>query len=268
MDAKISLTTKCNAKCRTCPVWQKPGETISFERFKELWDRMMLAPMVNRVLLNNTGDLYNIPDNMRYLLYIEQHRYKFTVMTTNAQLMGYVPSIDHLIISFNGGNKKTYEHTTGLPFDEVVQTIKRKYPLFSRVGQVELHCLIWDGNEGSEADLQELWADFPGRVRLSYKYDNQMKEDHTLKQYQRKDRIPCDYLDMLSIHPDGKVISCAHDFDAVTDFGNVFSDPIALTGMHPERIRKKQEHLDGIYSGICEKCNYNTPDEGKIVYIK
>jgi|GEM_PF-5346867 len=267
MDAKVSITTACNFRCKTCPVWEYKGQHMDVDKFKLMWMKLMLSDKISRVLLNNTGDMYVHPDHKEIFDYIETHKYKPVIMTTNAGMMDYIPKIDLIIISFNGGTKESYEYTTGADFDKTVKRIKSFYPELSH-RNCEIDCLMWDGNEGTEDDLKELWKDFPGRVRLSYKYDNQMKEDHTIKKYVKTKRVYCDYLNMFSIMPDGKVISCAHDFEAKTDFGNIFTEEIDDLVNNKNRKEKQHEHFEGIYLDICKKCNYNTSIEGKIVYIK
>jgi len=267
MDVKLSLTTHCNAKCRTCPVWSIPGRDMPWEVFTNIWSKINASKLVSRILLNNTGDMYVHPDHIRMFEYIEQHHYKPIIMTTNAAGMDYVPAVDLIIISFNGGTKGSYEYTTGLSWDEVTATIRSHYSELAR-RPLEMHMLAWDGNAGTEQALVEYWHDFPGRIRVSYKYDNQMRDDHTLPQYRRTDRIPCDYLDMISVMPDGRVVSCAHDFHAVTNFGNLYTGTVAGTIKHPNRLQMKAEHARGEFRGLCAKCNYNTPIGDRVVYLK
>lgn len=266
MDAKLSLTTHCNARCKTCPVWEYTGKHIDVDSFKLLWTKLMLSDKVHRILLNNTGDMYIHPHRKELFDYMSSHKHKPIIMTTNAAAMDSVPAVDLLIISFNGGTKETYEFTTGLPFDKTVARIKSFYPQLKNV-YCELHCLMWEGNEGTEDNLKELWQDFPGRVRLSYKYDNQMKEDKTISKYKRETRVYCDYLDMLSILPDGQVVTCAHDFAGETNLGNALTDQIDDIIFNQMRIKKQREHRDGNFSGLCADCNYNTGVDGKIVYL-
>lgn len=267
MDAKISVTTFCNAKCKTCPVWSLPGNHIKYDDFIIMWDKLMKAPEVSRILLNNTGDMYVHPKRREIFRYIEEHKYKPVIMTTNGAAMDYVPKIDYIVISFNGGTKETYEYTTGLDFDRTVKTIKSFYSDLRRI-PCEIDCLIWEGNKGTEKDLEKLWSDFPGRIRISYKYDNQMKEDYTLKEYKRESRMYCDYLNMLSIMPNGQVVSCAHDFEMKTNWGNVLTDSVSELIVNKNRQKKQAEHRKGIFTGLCEKCNYNTSIVGKIRYVR
>lgn len=268
MDAKLSVTTRCNAACATCPVWQYAGEDMTVANFQLLWEKLMASSLISRVLLNNTGDLYNHPESRRILQYVERHRFKPVIMTTNAGEMDYVPKIDVLIVSFNGGTKETYEATTGLSFEEVKANIRSHYTELRNIPVLEMHCLMWEGNAGTEDALLETWRDFPGRIRLSYKYDNQMKDDKTLPPYRANHRVPCDYLGMFSIMPDGHVVSCAHDFKKETNFGNVFDADLETVVMHPARLMKIREHKNGVFSGLCANCNYNTPLGDRIRYIK
>jgi radical SAM protein with 4Fe4S-binding SPASM domain len=268
MNCKISVTTKCNATCRTCPVWELPGQDMLYEDFVKIWEKVNNFHGVTKILLNNTGDMYNHPDRMLIFRHIEENKKKYVVMTTNAGEMDYIPAIDELIISFNGGNKDEYEYTTGLSFSRTVQTIKNFYPDFYKLKNLEMHVLVWEGNKENIHKIHEVFDDFPGKIRLSYKYDNQQKEDYTLPEFQRKNRIECDYLDMLNIWPDGRVIMCAHDFKGENVFGNVLTQEIEEILHSPQRMKKKFEHAQGLYVSLCANCNYNTPTWGKFKYIK
>lgn len=270
MRVKLSITTKCNAECITCPVWEYPGQNMKYNDFTLIWDKINFDRRVTYIMLNNTGDMYNHPDRMKIFKYIEEHLTTAPVaMTTNAGMMDYVPQIDQIFISFNGGNKESYEYTTGLDFEETVSLIRSHYSELEKIPNVEMHCLIYEGNEGCEKDFTELWSDFPGRLRFSYKYDNQGETDYTLDKYKTPERIPCDYLyDIISIMPDGKVVSCAHDFEQSTDYGNILLDDMETIIFNRLRWVKIEEHKKGHYTGICENCNYNTGDSGRIVYAR
>lgn len=268
MEAKISITSGCNARCATCPVWKHKPYTMRLADFKVVWGKLCTSNLVDRIMLNNTGDLYTIPNHIEYLQYIEDHINKPVLMTTNGELMDYVPAIDTLVISFNGGTKETYEATTGLPFESTVENIRAHYKALGKVRVAEIHCLMWTGNAGTEDALLRLWDDFPGRIRVSYKYDNQMSVDRTIAAYKTTERVPCDYLDKISVAPTGKVISCAHDFGFITDFGDLITGSVQQTMDNYMRRRKQAAHKAGEYLGICEKCNYNTPLGDRIRYIK
>ncbi len=273
MDCKISVTTKCNAQCATCPVWQYEGENMSVSNFIIIWNKIMTDPRISRVLINNTGDMYVHPDRAALWAQIEAVRYKPIIMTTNAAAMDYVPNIHELIISFNGYDKKSYEHTTGLPFEETRDRIRSFYgDIAEKTSNAEIHCLIWKDTFAPLAEdrLRDLWGDFPGRVRISYKTDNQQTRGIEGAEGYESDheRVPCDYLDKINILPDGSVNMCAHDFGASIIFGNLLTDSVFGTMMNPDRLRKKALHAARSFAGLCENCNYNTSDAGKVFYVR
>lgn len=270
MDLKISVTTRCNAKCITCPVWTYPGEDMSVENFFKLYYKALNSQIITRILINNTGDIYNHPDRKAIFGLLKKYHQKPLIMTTNAGLMDEVPDIDVLIISFNGGTRETYEKVTGLNYNETLRNIRKAYKeIIDKHIYAEINCLIFEDNKGTEKDLKKLFSDFPGRVRVSYKYDNQMKEDRTLLAHKTFRRIPCDYLGMFSVLPSGKIISCAHDFEGKTDFGDAFSDQsFEMLMVNRARMTMIHKHKMLSFEGLCEKCNYNTPIGNRIVFLK
>lgn len=275
IEAKISVTTRCNAHCVTCPVWEcqaEHGADMSFDEFRVIFDKLNQSPNICKIMLNGTGDLYLLPDHRRMLEYIEQAPKmsgKVIAMTTNGAALDYIPAIDHLVISFNGGTREIYEKTTGLSFDQTVENIRRLYPDMRKCRRVEIHHLCYSGNAGDEKDFYRLWQDFPGFLRLSYKYDNQHRDDLTIDSMKSDKRTRCDYLDKLVILPGGRVHFCNHDFKHETVYGNILEQDIVSLFRHPDLVMKRLEHDKKQFKGICENCNYNTPDApGKIFYIK
>lgn len=271
MVAKIAVTTHCNGRCKTCPVGfleSRYGETMPFDKFVLLWDILMASPRVGQILLNGTGELYVLPDHVRYLQHVEQHKQKPVILQTNAELLDYVPMVDTIVISYNGGNKDAYEYTTGMSHDQMVHNVRRHYPQLALVPDLQLHTLICEHNANSEGELLTTWSDFPGRIRISYKCENQLGRDWTLPAYRTGERVFCDYLDGLSIWPDGTVISCAHDMTRQTVWGNIFEDGVEGVLQHPDRLQKQREHVAGQWTGLCEHCNYNTPIGDRVRWIQ
>ncbi len=270
MDAKISVTTRCNARCKTCPVWTLQGDDMPAGVFKEIYKKLMTDPRIDRILLNNTGDMYVHPDRARLWEIIEATMYKPVILTTNAAEMDYCPKVTKIIISFNGYDKASYEYTTGLPFDETVANIRSFYDDLSELN-AEIHTLAWGDIyvPNIEERVRDLWGDFPGRVRVSYKTDNQQEHDIPgAPVHQAEARIPCDYLDKVNIWPDGSIIQCAHDFRGEGRFGNILTTSVFGSILHPDRMKLKAQHAVGAFPGLCATCNYNTPTDGRIVYVR
>lgn len=266
MDAAITVTTECGAKCKTCPSWQRFTREMQPEVFKYIYTKLNADNITRRILINNTGDIYFHSHCMELFNIIESLKKKPVIITTNAAYMDYIPNVDEFIISFNGGDKKSYEYTTGLPFEKVLKNIYKNYEIFKDI-KAEIHCLIWEGNRGCENRFKKLFKDFPGRLRISYKYDNQFQKDYTLDKYKKNKRIVCQYIRELSINIDGTINSCAHDFEGATNWGNIMQNEVHELVSNNKRRKKYQEHKHGIFKGLCKNCNFNTPVDERVYYV-
>ena len=245
---KITLTNRCNARCKSCltPQLKEHGSMPP----KEL-HRVLADTVAGYVSFNNIGEVFTNPELVSALaseLPELRKRGIRTGITTNGLLSTPLP-VDDYVVSFNGWGKQSYEDMTGLPFEDVVANIRK----LAKVQQgLQIHYLSVDGEAEHEMMFVNLFKDLKVPLRISRKVENQFG---LLDRPQEK-RIPCDYLDMKCINWNGDTILCAHDFRGEV----VLTDEL--------RARLKQEHKQGIFTGLCEKCNYNTKTEGKIFYAK
>lgn len=277
MDAIFAVTYSCGTACKTCNTWMLKG-TMPIDRFRVAWDKLMAAPEITRVLLNGLGDLNTLPDAVEYLRYIESHRTKPVVFTTNAKVIPYVPAVDVYICSFNGGTREAYERTMGLDFDRVQANIRAHYQDFAcKVGRAEVHMVVWSGNRGTEEAFGKLWSDFPGRVRLNYRATNIPAKWAAPEELPpaKEPQVYCDNLDVITVQPSGAVELCFcgystdfTDLEAAPVFGDIFEDSITALANAPARTRYRAEHCKGIFRHPCDKCNYNVALDRKLVYLK
>lgn len=224
------------------------------------------ASKTDVVQFNCVGDVLCLPNSQEYLDRIKVCPLP-KAMTTNGLFLKELPDVDQLVISFNGGTLEAHRLVTGMDSEVVLENIRRLYP--KMVGKaVEIHCLICKLNEGTEENLLRIFEGFPGKIRVSYKCENQGgTQDWTLKGFVVTERIPCDYLDGIVIDASGKIIQCSHDFEAITDFGRV-GEPVSDLLKNGERLRKRAAHRTGVFTGLCARCNYNVPVTNQIVYLK
>lgn len=268
VETKIDITTACGAKCVTCPSWKQKPETMSLERFGELWTKLMDSPMIDRIMINGTGDITAVDGWEKYFAIMAADHRKYTIMTTNGTYLSSIPDgLDELVISFNGATKESYEMTTGLPFEDTVKQIRDRYPEMGKLKRLELHCLIWKETDGDQDKFMELWHDFPGYRRVSFKVENQNEEYFGVERAKQEQRIPCDYLQKLIIRPDGRVAACNHDWHNESNFGNVFADSLPELIRSPKRAEMITKHAFADYGGICERCNYNVSAQGLVHYV-
>lgn len=243
---------------------------MKYEDFIVIWNKIIKEGRIHKVILNNVGDLYYHPECVKILKYINRNRRDnlWITLLTNGSKMNFIPQINELLISFNGGNNSAFEQVTGLSCDRVTYNIKYHYNMIKQnVNQAELNILIFKDNAESEKDIKKMWNDFPGKVRISYKYDNQGGKDLTLKKYKSDKRIFCNYLDLLSVDWNGNVIMCAHDWNRENIWGNFLQVDYDDLFKHPLRIEKIKEHGREEYTGLCENCNYNVSEKGLIKYV-
>jgi len=265
LTVKISITTRCNSRCKTCPIWKLQPQDMAYDDFVKIWDKLNSNPHINKIILNNTGELYLHPDYLKILKYIENNSKKYIVMTTNGSWFPYIPKIDNIIISFNGGTKDSYNRMTGLDFHKVFANIRNNFEnMMRKISKIEIHCLICELNKNTEREFVRLWKRLPAKLRISYKYDNQFGADLTIDRYKESKRIFCDYLNILSISPTGQALMCAHDFSSSTSWGNILQDSVFDLMTHPLREKKRLEHSDSKFLGLCEKCNHNQCTDGLV----
>jgi len=266
MDCKINVTSRCNAKCRTCNTWKLEGQDMSVNLFQKIIKKINTFN-INNVIISGIGELYYHKEHLDIFKAMKKLKCNTTIQT-NGSLIDKIPDVKSFIISFNGGDKETYERTTGLNFFNTVNNIKSKYKLFKKNTLYELHGLFYEGNKEGIESFKKLWEDFPGRVRITYKYDNQFGENKTIEKYKRDKRELCDYLTMLTIDSKGRVVLCCHDIYSCSALGNFIDRSKEEILGHKDRTEIINKHLKGEYPWLCAKCNYNIEKEGLTNYVK
>lgn len=164
-----------------------------------------------------------------------------------------------IVCSINAVTPEEFDQHIGIAggLDRVVENIRW---ILAEHGTVEIHSLQWEGNPDPDERLLELFGDSHARIRVSEKVENQCG----VLGAGPHDRIPCDYLNGITISPDGRLRQCAHDFFSTEILGHYEDIPAALVRRDVIRNHHRQKQ----YYGICENCNYNTATPGKIRWIK
>jgi MoaA/NifB/PqqE/SkfB family radical SAM enzyme len=145
------VTSRCNAKCRTCFYWQelnRPGDlsfdeidtlTRTMPRFRELWlsggEPMMrprLAEIIQRFYQRNQIRTLNLPSNGLF-------------RDRLVRLMEFVTaSLPRLKVNLNlalDGFAATHDRIRGVPgnFDHAMRTIEALYPVRERNPNIRIH---------------------------------------------------------------------------------------------------------------------------------
>lgn len=270
VDFKMSFTTRCSARCVTCL-----NHTIT-EHCELEWDVFekyiravaeLAIPNKKTVWFYNIGEAYLHPHFVPWcekaIRLLKKRGIKTGVVTNGADMdRGGVPEgIDYFEISFNAGERKTYEMITGLAFDRVYANINRLYHAgeFGKAGQTSIRLLCFDANAGQEEAFRNLFRKMHGvKYRMNYMYDNQFEETEYTGVIERKQRNPCEYLtNKVLLYPNGDINLCAHDFCDSVVFGNLKEDSLQEILRGEKRMRLIREHEAGKFAGLCEKCNFN-----------
>ena len=100
------------------------------------------------------------------------------------------------------------------------------------------------------------------KYRFRYGYDNQYESTDNKgrpEQYSQKiTRVPCVYVtNIVTIYPNGDVVRCCHDFFDKYSYGNLNDRSLFAILTSEGRKKVYDDHYNGRYMGICEKCDLN-----------
>lgn len=260
---KINITDHCGARCTTCRQHLcQPKRTMTPWLFEEILDRVY--GQSRDLFINGTGDYLCLENHQAYSDVLLEFLRKrpappappMVSVTHNGNTYGRAGIYAHMIVcSLNAVDPDAFDEHIGIPggLDRVVRNIQQ---IIADHRHVEVHSLKWAGNPDPARRLMELFGtEVP--IRISEKVENQGQT--------RVDepRVPCDYLDGLTINPDGNIRLCAHDFDSHHILGHVNDLEAAVA----ERNTVRERHRRGEFTGLCRHCNYNVATPRRIYYI-
>ena len=131
---RISLTDRCNFRCRYCmpeqPQWLPKAQLLSFEEIVRV-ARVMVADGIDHIRLTGGEPLLRrgVVDCVRALDGLRAHGLQRISMTSNASLLAPLAAalkaagLDDLNISFDSADAATFERMTGRPLAPVIQGI-------------------------------------------------------------------------------------------------------------------------------------------------
>jgi radical SAM protein with 4Fe4S-binding SPASM domain len=239
---------------------------MDFDFFKHLVD-ISCEKKIGFVHLYGVGESYLVDDINKYFNYALKKYSEYgvdTILTSNGERITQIPhGLSEVIISFNAGKKETYERITGINFDRTVQNIYRLNKEGQLGNNVIIRMLVSKETESEVESFYNLFEYIDAHLELSYKFDNQHNEieNQTISNliYNIDSRVPCNYVTRgINVCWNGDVILCPHDFESEYIYGNLYDQ--TWEDILNSELRKKMlhEHNKLIFTGLCEKCNYNT----------
>jgi hypothetical protein len=268
MQIKVTISDKCGAHCTTCPQWSvTPRQLMTPAFYAKVLDAIW--PHCHSLCVNGSGDYLSQPNHQEYSDVLAERMPRggiFANVTTVGGWTGTTPRITASAIycSLNATTPAEYDQHVGVAggLEKVVDNFRA---LIATHGNIEVHSLKWEGNPHPEENLLRFFGDTHARIRISEKVENQLTcAKHVGIGELAIARIPCDYLNGLTVLPDGRVRMCVHDWSSTVILGDVWDIPACLEKREPLR----QQHREGIYPGVCASCNYNVDECPPIYYIK
>ena len=269
VDFKMSFTTRCPARCTTClnPTITEHYD-LEWDVFKKYIEEIIQLDIPNkkRVSFYNIGEVYSHPHFVEWCEWaipLLHEKGIFTDVVTNGFNITAIPKgIDSFEISFNAGKKETFENITKISFDSVYHNIISLYDKgeFKKAKRVIIRMLCFDENANEENDFKNLFKHLKGvRYRFNYLYDNQFGETKHHGLVERIERVPCSYItNKVNLYPSGDLNICCHDFKKTVVLGNLKSNSLLEILQGDARMHLFNQHNELVFSGLCEKCNFNS----------
>lgn len=194
--------------------------------------------------------------------------------TTNGSLMTdakardlFAAGIDHVVFSFDGSTKETFERIRiGGRFDEVVSNIRRFAAINQEVRSegnrcaVQVDMLISDLTEGEVPAFHAMWSDIA--ITQAHPIDNwagqlDLPEEFGARRMPRQDgdRYPCNLMWKTAyVSSGGEAILCCHDYKLKSKLPNVHQK--SLKDIWRDEIRtERARHVAGDFtSPACNAC--------------
>ena len=238
------IVEEIGKKAPMCEIWP----TFYGEAFilgDELWDRLDYADKVGckNLVLNSNGSLLHKNDNIMKVL--------------NSPLKRFILSLD-------GFKKETFEKIRYKgKYDEVypsvIELLKKKKELGLKYPSITAQFSIMKENRNEVDDYRKFWnshgAEVKVRPMLEWTTTGTVRSD-TIKHFSSF-RIACPWANnTMAIHQDGRVVTCAIDYEGLFTVGNVLDESVeTLWRKLGEQSRKHHigHEWDKIPS-ICKGC--------------
>jgi radical SAM protein with 4Fe4S-binding SPASM domain len=274
----VEMAMACNFGCKMCPVPEsrklmngrvpsimKPGtfalvlKSLS-DRPRHIWLTQMGEPMLNKHLTDYVKAAKSAGHHVGF--------------TTNGSLMTEEKAkdllsagIDHVVFSFDGATKETFEKIRiGGDFDEVVANIRRLAALNRRLRSPERRCtiqvdmIVSNLTEHEVDDFHAMWKDvaltqsiplddWAGQVELPDDFGRPRTSREDIKRY------ACDLLwNTAYVSAEGNAMMCCHDYKQRSKLPNLHEKPWEQIWRNEIEIERAKQVSDDFSSVACAAC--------------
>ncbi len=276
----IETALACNLKCPECAIGsdiisRKKGY-LSYDNFKVIADK--IKPYCNYLYLHLWGEPMLNKDIIEMIKY--SAGFSRTNISTNAILLDekkaeslITSGVSDIIVSIDGYTDEVYKkYRVGGEVEKAFNGLKllagynRKYG-----GRVNIapQFIVFKHNQHEMNDFARACEEIGLRAEFKAPYlrsDDSMFEVSDIPRFVRPEYNDLDTLknamrecvnprDVFTIHLDGSVVICCHDYDKETCFGNIFEESVEDIWNKPEYRKFRWDIFSGNAPGFClEKC--------------
>ncbi|MFH0882786.1 MAG: radical SAM protein [bacterium] len=287
--AMIEPTTACQLRCPHCPTGRgeltRPGGTLTFDRFRRIWDGIRPAPML--LQLWNQGEPLVNCDTPEIIRYASASGAR-VVMSSNVELLADVDDLANqlvasglaeLILSLDGATPESHaEYRVGGDFAKVEEGIRRmvavKRTLGVRHPRLTWQFLLFRHNLNEILRARRLAKEW-GVDRIVFKTaqlesfereegERWLPEKKELRRYdlrderwalRRRERPFCQrILTSTVIQADGGVVPCCFDKNGEFVMGNVLATPFDEIWRNEQYSRFRYTIQNGTRPPMCGNC--------------
>lgn len=260
---QIELNNTCNARCCMCaiPHMTRPKGNMTDELFEKIIVEAN-ALGIEYITPFLHGEPFMREDFVEKLQRINvcAPRMKITIFTNasllterNVMVLAGIKNVEQIVLSFPGGNKKTYEATTGLDFETTVRNIKRAFEVL-RGKKLRISMPKCTQNQKSEDDFASLWKGLPKRAYNTYNYLGDVQGSLAQSCFEQCDRA----FRTMTVLFDGRVCLCCMDVDGKYIMGDLAKESIVDVWNGEKFVKLRTDH--GCCRLACEPCNRCTQD--------
>lgn len=277
----IETTNRCNLACKMCArsAMQRPLGVMRQALFEKIIDEVAEKQPHAYLHYYGIGEPLVDPELFTKLDYARRKDLRNSILFTNGQLLleneNYKRLADSgvaiLGVDLDGFSQETYgQIRIGGSFETVKEAIVRLHDYIRGQGirtRVEIAYQIYPGVNEADVGPFVTWCDRSG-------YEYKLVPMHTwaglrsdvpstqveglADQHHSQRRCACSALwSNLMIAWDGRVALCFQDADIREPLGDLNNQSIEEV-WRGEHLRKRREHLDGVYEGLCRTCDSYT----------
>jgi MoaA/NifB/PqqE/SkfB family radical SAM enzyme len=242
---------------------------MSFELFKKIIDQCA-EHKAKKILPFLHGESFLVPEVLDYFAYIREKApaSHLNVTTNGSRLTADIAErilkqnlLDSMIVSIDGGNKKTFEQIRiGLSYDEIRENvrsfIRRRNELGKKKPEVSIAMVTTPENKSSRGELKRAWRE-ADQVRFSVWF-NWAGQIPKKTEYGHKQNFCERLFHYMTILADGKIALCCFDSEGEHVIGDANVTPLIDIWRSPEltRIRRLMFERQFDQLPLCARCDF------------